>query len=472
MILKKRIPKDFYKLFRTRNRDFYMMFLVAIYEENNEVYAAHELTDRECLAIIAETMAEAQIAWVEEIEEETEDGETMGMIDAAPSAILKRLVQWGWLKKDYDEKLNSDVLSFPEYSQLFVELFEKLQREEDSRERESILAIYSALYTYQTDKEKNIHFLENALKTSKGLGQLLSNMQDGMRPYFDELSSRKNFLGIQEVLIQEINNSDSKKYAILMTTDSFYRYKEEVKELISQILAETELRKARLLQEKKDRTEGSDSAVSVRRDRQIETCNYVSELICRIEQEFDRIERKYNKLIEQKAVFAKRALARCQYILQEGVDDADNFMRFIGMLNRSANRDDILEDLRNRLRFSAQFRQVTDNSLYQRRERTEGEFKPVAARESGQEEQDISAYIPKPLYTKKELDAFRERNMQGSCFVTTEDTVHSVDDLQKLLFLWQEVTVNRESDNTVILEEELNNQEGLSFSRLIIEDKK
>ena len=29
MILKKKIPKEFYKLFRTKNRDAYMQFLVA-----------------------------------------------------------------------------------------------------------------------------------------------------------------------------------------------------------------------------------------------------------------------------------------------------------------------------------------------------------------------------------------------------------------------------------------------------------
>ena len=40
MILKKKIPKEFYKLFRTKNCDAYMQFLVAIYEENNEVYTA------------------------------------------------------------------------------------------------------------------------------------------------------------------------------------------------------------------------------------------------------------------------------------------------------------------------------------------------------------------------------------------------------------------------------------------------
>ena len=58
-----------------------------------------------------------------------------------------------------------------------------------------------------------------------------------MRSYFEELSQKKNFIGIQKVLVEEINNSDSKKYAILTTTDSFYRYKEAVKELVSQIFA-------------------------------------------------------------------------------------------------------------------------------------------------------------------------------------------------------------------------------------------
>ena len=47
MILKKRIPMDFYKLFRTQNMDYYMSFLVAIYEEGNKEYASIGLTREE-----------------------------------------------------------------------------------------------------------------------------------------------------------------------------------------------------------------------------------------------------------------------------------------------------------------------------------------------------------------------------------------------------------------------------------------
>ena len=52
MLLKKRIPKDFYKLFRTRNMEAYMMFLTAIYDENNTIYTAVGLTIEDGQAII------------------------------------------------------------------------------------------------------------------------------------------------------------------------------------------------------------------------------------------------------------------------------------------------------------------------------------------------------------------------------------------------------------------------------------
>ena len=296
MILKKTIPKDFYKLFRTRNMDAYMMFLVSIYDENNEVYTALGLTIEDGQAIIGEVCSKMQIEWMEDSEEAPDSA------PGTPSAILNTLIRWGWIKSDYDEQLNTYILSFPEYSQLYVELFKKLQSEDDSRERESILSIYSALFTYQAEHEKNNGILRSALATSKNLETLLSNMQNGMRAYFDVLSASRNFIQIQQVLVEEINNSDSQRYAILTTTDSFYRYKESVKELISQILSQHDLMKTEL-----SRTLRQSTANTPEYTRAETALRYSDEavgLIYKIERQFDLIERKYNKLVEQKAVFA------------------------------------------------------------------------------------------------------------------------------------------------------------------------
>lgn len=465
MILKKKIPNEFYKLFRTKNQDAYMQFVAAVYEENNQVYASLGLTYEECCFIIETTMEKAAITWEED--DETEEL----FFGSSSSGILNRLIKWGWLKSDFDEKLNTSVISFPEYSQLFAELFLKLQSDTNSRERESILSIYSALFTYHSDTEKNNDILKNAWNSSKNLGQLLSNMQDGMRAYFDELSSKKNFIGIQQVLIEEINNQDSKKYAILTTKDSFYRYKEAVKELISSILNENELKKDELFFEGMEFA--PDSLEKKRNERQLEYCQTAIELVCEIEREFDMIERKYNKLIEQKTIFAKRALARIHYILQEGADEDESIMKLIGLLDCSENKEHILEELRQSIKVTTQFRNISDSSFANRRGHNETEFEPIVLEEKKESlEWNITDFVPKPLYTKKQLRKFYKENSVNGVFTATEETVKDAEDLEKLFFLWQEETKEFCKDDKIQIDGEIKGQNGFSYSKLIIGHEK
>ena len=102
MILKKKIPRDFYKLFRTQNMEYYMQLLTALYEADQEAYALTQLTDSECRSILAETIARVNLVWWEDETEKTEDEGFPGL---SPSAVLDRFVKWGWLSKDFDEKL-------------------------------------------------------------------------------------------------------------------------------------------------------------------------------------------------------------------------------------------------------------------------------------------------------------------------------------------------------------------------------
>jgi hypothetical protein len=454
--------------------DAYMMLLVEIYEANSMIYNAFGLTIEEGQQIITETLSKSKIEWQEDSEDEEEymasatadTTEDVGNYGTPPS-ILRRLIRWGWLKSDYDERYNTYILSFPEYSQLYVELFEKLQKEDDSGERESILSIYSALFTYHSDTEKNNEILKSALRTSKNLEQLLSNMQNGMRVYFDELSQSKNFMDIQQVLVDEINNSDSRRYAILTTTDSFYRYKEAVKELISQILGDNE--KQRIDLEAKLTVTTPETTQYIRLQQAITYCDEAAVMVYQVEREFDLIEKKYNKLIEQKAVFARRALARIRYIFQEGIHDEDNILKLLKLIDTSQNSDEILEKMSNKINLTNSFKLFDNDSMYKRRESSDSEFVQVATvPDTANDNNEITDFVPKPLYTKKEINAFKVKNMQNGVFKTTEKTVSDIKDLEKLMFLWQETTENKSEVDNISLGTELKNKEGLTYTELTI----
>ena len=470
MILKKKIPRDFYKLFRTQNMEYYMQLLTALYEADQEAYALTQLTDSECRSILAETIARVNLVWWEDETEKTEDEGFPGL---SPSAVLDRFVKWGWLSKDFDEKLNCYIIGFPEYSRLYVELFDRLEKEDDSMERESILSVYSALYTYDSDPEKNNSILKSALRTSKSLG-------------------------IQEVLVNEINNRESVKYAILTTTDSFYRYKEAVKELIAKILEENENRREGLTVQKRMlmAAQGSDSSAPepsesaggsytasmqakalasgasapalLRLERGIQFCEEAAQLVLLVEREFDLIEKKYNRLIELKTVFARRALARIHYLLQEGAGVEDSTLELIGLLNHGDKKEALLEELRDSMYVTAPFSIVGDASLYNRRPRLENQFVPLALQEEVSSE--IADFVPKPLYTGRQLEEFRRRHTKNGVFQVLEDTVQSAEDLEKLLFIWQEATQSRQEEDRILLQEEIHQKDGFSYTGFSIDE--
>ena len=476
MSLINKIPKEFYKLFASKYREYYQRFLISIYEESGRSYSLLGLTERECCAIMNEWIAAETLDWSEE--QFDEEGELLTRSNMA-FVCLKHLEEWGWLRKDYDESLNSYVVSFPEYSQLFVELFQRLYSEDSTKERESVLAVYSYLYTYSADKEKNNEILKSALQTSQSLLRMLSNMQEGMRGYFDELSRQRSFLGIQEVLVNEINNSDSKKYAILTTTDSFYRYKEAVKELIDQNLSENEARRQQFLDQQMQLKLQMESEKSVpveytpkyrRLERAVSLCEEAMDIIYRIEREFDAIERRYNKLIEQKTVFASRAAARIRYILMEGAAEEDQTVTLVNLLNRSNCQEEILTKLADRMHLTERFHVITERSLFRKRDSERGSFEPQAVVREEDQREDLDSFVLKPLYTGKEIAEFRRKNIKDGRFTVTRDTVQSIEDLEKLFFVWQDATEIAENDQEISIGEELENEEGFRFSELTIKE--
>lgn len=486
MKLVEKVPKDLYKIFGSKYMEFYMQFLVAVYEESSQSYSLLGLTEGECQAIMNEQLARMTLDWSEERFDE--EGELLTRSNMAMIS-LRHFEDWGWLRRDYDETLNSYVVSFPEYSQLYVELFRNLYSDEDSKERESVLAVYSHLYTYSSDREKNNDILKSALHTSRSLLQMLANMQEGMRGYFDELSSQRSFLGIQEVLVKEINNSDSQKYAILTTTDSFYRYKEAVKELIEKNLGENETRRegfveklrdiqvqlAREEQEEQEKSEERNvqNKLSIQRyrlERAVKLCDEANEMLYRISREFDAIERRYNMLIEQKTVFASRAAARIRYILMEGAVEEDQTIAFVNLLTQSEKRDEILDKLSQKMKLTEPYRVMNEKSLYQRRDRKKEAFVPQAVTEVTEQadSEEMNEYVLKPLYTQKEIREFRKQNEQDGNFIVTKDTVKSMEDLEKLFLVWQDATEVAEGTEEIEVGEELENENGLRFSKLVI----
>lgn len=431
MQLKDKIPADFYRLFSSKYRDSYISFLIALNEETARLRTALSLTEGEARAVIQESMD--ALGLVPSEDEDMDEDDNL-VLSPGAARFLYNLIRWGWLKRDYDEVSNQYDISFPSYTAAYLEAFQKLWRQEDDLSHESIRWVYSLLHTYRTDREKDPEILEDALTASRRLLELLSNMQDGMRGYFDQLSKQKEIRGIQQVLVEEINNTDSRKYAMLTSTDSFYRYKEAVKELLQDIGEEILSRRERLEQLLEEKKENPPAAVRLK--RRLSAAGRARDLADRIEREFDLIELKYNRLIEQKAVFASRASARIRYLLREGQEE-DHLMALIGLVRSSPRNEELLWELGESLGFTSACRLMGDSSFYTPRQERRL-FEPVQPDAPWEAPGNLESYVTAPEYTQKEIDDFVRSNTIRGRFQVTEDTVKGIEDLEKLLFVWRD----------------------------------
>ncbi len=462
MSLLSQIPPEFYKLFTSKYMDYYVQFLVSLYQESSQSYSLLGLTEEECRGIMNEQLAAMTLDWSEERFDE--EGELLTRSNMA-SISLKHFEDWGWLIQDFDETLNSYVVSFPEYSQMFVDLFARLVSDTESQERESILAVYSHLYTYSSDSEKNNEILKSALHMSRSLLQMLANMQEGMRGYFDELSRQKSFIGIQEVLVKEINNSDSQKYAILTTTDSFYRYKEAVKELIDQNLEDNEIRRQDFVEQQMEAQENTPPFM--RAQRGVELCDEAVDLLNQISRAFDAIERRYNQLIEQKTVFATRAAARIRYIQAEGAEE-DSTLALVNLIAKSDRSEEILGKVAEDTHMTEPYRLITSKSFFRPREQDGRAFTPAAVRQKTAASGTLDDFIIQPLYTGQEIEAYYKQHETDGVFRADKGAVQSEEDLEKLYLIWQEAVENADSPVDIEIGKDQTTPEGLTYSDLTI----
>ncbi len=434
MALNDQLPEGFYKLFASKYREYYIRFLLALFHETAGLYSALSLTEGQARAVIEEQMEGEGMVFLEEPEEE---GENLTFIPT-PARFLGNLLSWGWMVREFDERTNEYFYGFPGYSLIWLELFEKLEEPEEDVSHESMRSVYSCLSTYLRDGDQDLEILKDGLKAARRLLQLLSNMQSGLAAYYDRLSAQKEVKGIQKVLVEEMNDRDSRKYAILTSADSFYRYKEAVKERIQEIFEEHEKRREKLEGENGPETglrEENEETLRLR-ERRIARTREGDGLAGRILKEFERIEVKYNQLIEQKGVFAARANARIQYLMREGRDGEDDLLRLLALLRSGEHRQEILADLGAAMNLTAPERLMTGDSFYSPREERR-EFAPSPKQEESGPE-NLEDFVVKPEYSQKEIEEFIRQNTRDGRFQVTEHTVNQVEDLEKLLLVWRD----------------------------------
>ena len=482
------VPRNFWGLFRSVNREIYMEALLAISDEYQ--YNNYYLSREACLAVLGDMCSTGRIRLMREEEEDEQEFQ-----ESMPRRILNWLVKTGWLRRVEDYNTMTTNIVIPDYAGIFIETFESLVNEPLDDTQIYIQNVYATLFSFQHDARMNVGLLRTALVNTRKLNKALQDMLHNMDRFFGRLLEQRSYGELlREHLEGYVEEVVKKKYHILKTSDNFYIYKMDIKRCLRQMRENTDwIEKVRARQQEENEAagaavEGSGGIVagtegmgdagltgSIRgsamkgevgsRDT-AERAWYLSrrrkeedvlDLIDQIERGFDDIERRIANMDREHSKYVRSTLTRLNYLLSE---ESDRRGLLIQLLNRLGDDGDSVSQERLRRTAMAMnlasFDALQENPLYKRRMYRRFEEEAVQEeipRELGREEV-LSLNQIRHRYSRRQIEEFIEARMEGGVLET--GSLHLADDEEfEKLILAYDMGMRKNSSFRVVTKKEM-----------------
>lgn len=432
MQLRHEIPDTFWTLFRSVNREAYIEALLAINEEYQ--YSNYFLTREMCVQVLADLNIKKQI------ELKREENETdFDMLETPSARMLRWLLRMGWLKsvEDYNTLVTNIVI--PDYAAVFIDAFEKLSSEDVEETEIYIQNVYATLFSFKNDTRANLSMLRTALVNTRRLNKALQDMLHNMDKFFGRLLAQKTYGELlREHLEGYVEEIVRKKYHILKTSDNFYIYKTDIKQVL------------------KEMREDEDWITRVRERSKAmgDTKDDVLELLDLIERGFDDIEHRISNMDKEHTKYVRATVTRMNYLLSGETDTKGLVVKLLNQISKSGDKDGRIREVGARMNLS-DFEILSERSLYKRRKGKKSFISQMAEDETAEDlkrEDVLRLNRIQNRYSKKQIEEFIERHMEGEVMDAGKLALTDEAEFEKLILAYDYSTkVN--SKYTVVSEE-------------------
>lgn len=414
-----KIPQELWKLFRSNNRFIYIEALIVIYEEY--LYNDYFLTRETCIRLLSEYF-EGRIIDVSA----DDDDITSEPNEPTSMQIINKLTAFGWLRKVEDYVNFKTNIVIPDYAATFIEVFQKLDNSDEQDTDIEIQNIFSNLYSFYHDQKLGIEMLQSAKLNARKLNRSLQNMLHNMDRFFESLLEKNTY---EEVLTEHlevfVEAEVNRKYGLLKTSDNFYKYKNDIKDLIR--LLEQDANRLYLLK-RKMLSENSKMAAE-------EIDVEYNDLVYEIDRSISNMENRIAHIDSEHSKYIRVTVSRMEYLLSRDQNLKGNL---IALLNIMAEKEDdkIVKHMKEKIQLN-DFTINSEDAFYKKRitknivedEDETDEFEE----EDLSKEEILMANKSKNRYSKAQIENFIMKQMKQGTYKVSEHPINTISEFELLI---------------------------------------
>ncbi len=436
--IKDLIPEDFFDVFASKKyRETYFLYLKALFSRvSGGSYTFKGLTKDACKEIVRSIP----------VEEYPDDVD----VDDFDNKYLSNLVKKGWLKSDYNASKGEDLITFPPYSSLFIEVIYKLDNDISELSEANLRSIYSTILAFSKffnsdNREISISYLNDACDQVGQLCIRLTSLNGLIADIYNE--SFKNISAEENIYRKYINFVDeiTEKVNAISQRGTLERFIDLTLDEINAILEE-------ISSEKSIYQTLNDEGISEEDKKIIETDQRYWEDIdfkaSNLYREMNKARKLYSSVIESMSEatekIAKKAQFRELYNNAESADQLSKILSYLGK-NDDEKTQCAYDKLAEILSVGNGIKLLGDSSLKIQKKAAFHEFKPVLY-EKPKEKIDKNITLDElmqlnGLFSEKEVREFEEFNTYNGRTMITAESIVTIDDFYKMIQLWYLISV-------------------------------
>ena len=337
--------------------------------------------------------------------------------------LLRKLKWAGWIEFEMQRDSFEEYIILPDYSIKFLELFYSITNEEQVEYNSYVFATYSSLKQAKIERGETYNAINTAYSNTMMLVNELKSLYNSIGRFHRKMVNQDNINDIIKEHFFEYKEFSDEMIFPRFTRDSIPRYKAPIRDMLNDILVDSELLELTINIAMKNRKFES------RQEAENDILNKIRTVI----EVYENIDFTMNQIETKNTDYVRASVKRIQYLL---TNDKELKGKLVNILKNSKNKK-VVELMEEEIKLLKQ-EYVTNDSIYIRNSNSgkkQGKATPIKT-QNVVEAKDFYEFAKslERLYSNKRINDFMETNFKGKPFITSSEiNLETTEDLILLI---------------------------------------
>lgn len=413
-----KIPENFFSILVSKNKNIYIDALFVLREAfKQEMSISRENIIARLINSLEEEFNEEDFSEDENVEDLKDNN-----ISSKAYFLLRKLKWAGWIEFEMQRDSFEENIILPDYSIKFLDLLYSIVQEEQVEYNSYVFATYSSLKLASVEKNETYNAINTAYSNTMQLINELKSLYNSLGRFHRRMSNQNNINDVIREHFFEYKEYSDEMIFPRFTRDSIPRYKTPIKDMLNNILADSEVLNSTINVAMKNKKYTS------KEDAEKDILNKIRTVI----EVYENIDFTMNQIEAKNTDYVRASVQRIQYLL---TSDKELKGKLINIL-RNSKKEAVLEKMEQEVNLLKQ-EYLTKDSIYTRVSNNKKEGRPLELKK--EKTIDAKAFYEfakslENLYSNKKINEFMEANFNGKPFITSaEINLNTTEDLILLI---------------------------------------